>query len=444
MDRYGSVAVLRADGAGALAWVPKLVGPLEQALARLDVRTLVLRHADKGSQPRLEILFGPAPPPTVNVLEHGVPFVVDLVRGQKTGAFLDQRENRRRVGELSRGRTVCNLFSYAGGFSLHAAPRGSHEGDERGHRVGRRNATAQQSFTLANVDPRHAHEFVTADVFEYLARAKQRSAAPDLDRLRPTELRAEREVRCRCALAAYRALHRACAGRARARRAPLRRVLARATSTPTAFASTLDDAAALGRSDLRLLELFGLAGRSPDPCRPGRRGATSSLRCCSEKLRNKRGTHERSESEPVTTMLVGRFRAKDLLLLPGLLSMARVPLAILFPFVVATRWAAFLVLALASASDVADGWYARRYKQTTPTGAVVDPVTDKLFVLAVVVTLLVHHELPLRGHRSPRSNREIGELPLVFWFVLSHHARRVRATKAAANIPARPPRRCSS
>jgi len=133
-------------------------------------------------------------------------------------------------------------------------------------------------------------------------------------------------------------------------------------------------------------------------------------------------------------MLVGRFRAKDLLLLPGLLSMARVPLAILFPFVVATRWAAFLVLALASASDVLDGWYARRYNQVTPTGAVVDPVSDKLFVLSVVVTLFVHRELSLLGIVL-LSTREIGELPLVFWFVLSHHARRARATKAAANIP---------
>ncbi len=252
VDRYGGVAVLRADGAGALAWVPKLAGPLEQALARLDVRTLVLRHADKGSQPRLETLFGPAPPPTVNVLEHGVPFVVDLIRGQKTGAFLDQRENRRRVGELSRGRTVCNLFSYAGGFSLHAALGGATKVTSVDI-ASAAHATAQQSFTLAKVDPR-AHEFVTADVFEYLARAKREARSWDLIVCDPPSFAPSEKALPR-ALAAYRALHRACADVL----APDGILCAASCSShvdATAFASTLDDAA-LGRSDLRLLELFG-------------------------------------------------------------------------------------------------------------------------------------------------------------------------------------------
>jgi phosphatidylglycerophosphate synthase len=101
---------------------------------------------------------------------------------------------------------------------------------------------------------------------------------------------------------------------------------------------------------------------------------------------------------------------------------------------VGTPWAAFLVLVLASFSDVLDGWYARRHKQVTPTGAVVDPVTDKLFVLSVVVTLWFHHRLSLLGVLL-LSTREVGELPLVFWFIVSHRARRVRATKASANAP---------
>lgn len=131
---------------------------------------------------------------------------------------------------------------------------------------------------------------------------------------------------------------------------------------------------------------------------------------------------------------MGRFRLKDLFLLPGLLSLARIPLAVVFPFVVSRPWAAFTVLVAASASDVLDGWYARRYKQATPTGAVIDPVTDKLFVLSVVVTLLLHHELPLLGVVL-LSTREIGELPLVFWFLVSHNVRSIRATKATANAP---------
>ncbi len=131
---------------------------------------------------------------------------------------------------------------------------------------------------------------------------------------------------------------------------------------------------------------------------------------------------------------VGHFRARDLLLVPSLLSLTRIPLAIVFPFALSPPLAAFVVLALAGASDVLDGWYARRFGQATPTGAVVDPVTDKLFVLSVVTSLVMAHELSIAGVVL-LSAREIGELPLVFWFIASRRVRRARATKAAANVP---------
>jgi 23S rRNA (cytosine1962-C5)-methyltransferase len=254
VDRYGSIAVFRADGPAALAWLPKLAPALEEALARIDVITLVVRHserADRG-QPRLQTVFGPAPPATVNVTEHGVPFVVDLVRGQKTGAFLDQRENRRRVGQLARGRTVCNLFSYAGGFSLHAALGGASKVTSVDIAAGA-HATAQESFALAHVDAR-AHEFITADVFEYLARSRREGRSWDLVISDPPSFAPSEKALPR-ALAGYRALHRACADVL----APDGIFCASSCSShvdATAFAATLDDAA-LGRSDLRLLELFG-------------------------------------------------------------------------------------------------------------------------------------------------------------------------------------------
>jgi 23S rRNA (cytosine1962-C5)-methyltransferase len=59
--------------------------------------------------------------------ENGLLFRCDPVRGQKTGFFLDQRENRARVGELARGKRVLNAFSYTGGFSLYAARGGARE-----------------------------------------------------------------------------------------------------------------------------------------------------------------------------------------------------------------------------------------------------------------------------------------------------------------------------
>jgi cardiolipin synthase len=131
---------------------------------------------------------------------------------------------------------------------------------------------------------------------------------------------------------------------------------------------------------------------------------------------------------------MGVYRARDLVRVPGLLSLARLPLAAAFPFVVERPLAAMGVLFAAGVSDVLDGWYARRFGQVTPTGSVVDPVTDKVFVLTVVVTLVVGHYLaPLDVLLL--GTREVGELPLVLWLAASHEARSRRAATTAANVP---------
>jgi cardiolipin synthase (CMP-forming) len=131
---------------------------------------------------------------------------------------------------------------------------------------------------------------------------------------------------------------------------------------------------------------------------------------------------------------MGLYRARDLLRVPGLLSLSRIPLAAAFAFSVTRPPLALAILAVAGFSDVLDGWYARRYGQVTPTGAAIDPVTDKVFVLTVAVTLVATQAL------SPTellllSTRELGELPLVTWVALSPRARRSRAANASANLP---------
>jgi len=128
----------------------------------------------------------------------------------------------------------------------------------------------------------------------------------------------------------------------------------------------------------------------------------------------------------------GHYRFRDIFLPPGLLSLARVPLAIAFPFVVEWTPLALAVLALAGVTDVLDGYWARRFGQVTPTGSALDPITDKLFVLTVAVTLVAS------GYFSALSvlllsTRELLELPLVVWFALSPRARRARAGKPSAN-----------
>jgi 23S rRNA (cytosine1962-C5)-methyltransferase len=61
----------------------------------------------------------------VTFREHGVLFSANVIHGHKTGCFLDHRENRKKVGEMAAGKTMLDVFSYAGGFSVHALARGA-------------------------------------------------------------------------------------------------------------------------------------------------------------------------------------------------------------------------------------------------------------------------------------------------------------------------------
>ncbi len=258
VDRYGPVAVARADGAAAEARMGDLAYAIWPSLASTGVSVLVQRVGGRAERARLDVLRGGQPPETVVVEEHGVPFVVDIARGQKTGAFLDQRDNRRRVGELARGRRVLNLFSYAGGFSLHAAIGGAARVTSVDVAAAA-HATAQASFRQAGVDP-SPHEFVTADVHAFLDGARARGDTWDLVVSDPPSF-APSERAVPRALSAYRALHRACV----AVLAPGGVLCAGSCSShvdPSAFLATLDDAA-LGDRPLSVLELRGAGPDHP-------------------------------------------------------------------------------------------------------------------------------------------------------------------------------------
>src|ERR1700690_796823 len=258
IDRYGAVAIVRADGDAACAHVGDLAEAVWPTLSSWGVSTLAHRMGAKGETPTLEVLRGESPPQTVRVEEHGVPFVVDVVRGQKTGAFLDQRDNRKRVGELARGRRVLNLFSYAGGFSVHAALGGAtHVASV--DVAAAAHATAPASFRAAGVDPAR-HAFVAADVRAFLDGARARGETWDLIVSDPPSFAPSEKAVSR-ALSAYRALHRACAGVL----APGGILCAASCSShvdATSFLGTLDDVALEGRA-LALLELRGAGPDHP-------------------------------------------------------------------------------------------------------------------------------------------------------------------------------------
>jgi 23S rRNA (cytosine1962-C5)-methyltransferase len=132
LDRYGHVAVLKLYSA---AWIPHLAELVPLLVEVVPSRSIVLRLARhlraEGAAPLPEgleegiSLFGPAVVEPEPFREHGLHLEADVVRGQKTGYFLDQRDNRARVGELASGADVLDVFCCSGGFSVHAAAGGA-------------------------------------------------------------------------------------------------------------------------------------------------------------------------------------------------------------------------------------------------------------------------------------------------------------------------------
>ncbi|MFA5568090.1 MAG: class I SAM-dependent rRNA methyltransferase [Trueperaceae bacterium] len=132
-DRYGRYAVMKSYAPSLDALLPDVA---KEIGTRLRLKGVVLRsdrddsggdEAEDGGRPAhdLTALWGEAPPPELTVSENHLRFVADPWHGQKTGMFLDQRDNRQLVRSLAAGRRVLNLFAYQGGFSVYALAGGA-------------------------------------------------------------------------------------------------------------------------------------------------------------------------------------------------------------------------------------------------------------------------------------------------------------------------------
>jgi 23S rRNA (cytosine1962-C5)-methyltransferase len=221
LDRYDTTLVLKIYTA---AWLPRLPEIskliLEQAATLGEPESIgttpaptptrmVLRlsrnirqEANAAGWHDAQVLHGPPLEGVVTFLETGIRFESDVLRGQKTGFFLDQRENRRRVESLARGADVLNAFSFSGGFSLYAARGGARsvtDLDISAHAL----ASAGRNFQLNANDPAVAccrHETVQADAFNWLEGAPP--SRFDLVILDPPSL-AKREAERTGAIQAY-------------------------------------------------------------------------------------------------------------------------------------------------------------------------------------------------------------------------------------------------
>lgn len=122
VDRYGDVLVCQTTTAGMERLKPLWVPALRETLAPRAVvhRDDAPTRAREGL-PLGVVVEGDLPPMPIPVEENGARYFADLLRGQKTGWFYDQRANRRHVAELAAGKTVLDLYAHTGGFGVAAA-----------------------------------------------------------------------------------------------------------------------------------------------------------------------------------------------------------------------------------------------------------------------------------------------------------------------------------
>jgi len=130
IDLYGSVAVLQSHSLGMArsrdAIVEALLSVTEGRVSAVyDKSASTLDRSGGHVESTDGFVHGDSPTDVIVMREGGVEFEIDLRTGQKTGFFLDQRENRALVGRLAAGRRVLNCFSYSGGFSLYALKHGA-------------------------------------------------------------------------------------------------------------------------------------------------------------------------------------------------------------------------------------------------------------------------------------------------------------------------------
>ena len=177
VDRYGDVLVTQFLSAGAERWREAIL----DALAELTGCEAVYERSDaevralEGLEPRTGFARGNRTAARCAIAEHGLTFHVDVEKGQKTGFFLDQRDNRQRVRALAMGREVLDGFCYTGGFALAALAGGAKrvlalESSAPALAVARENLAANQ------LDAARA-EFVQADVFAHLRTLRDRGAS---------------------------------------------------------------------------------------------------------------------------------------------------------------------------------------------------------------------------------------------------------------------------
>ena len=165
IDIYHDVAVVQAHSAGMHLDRNLISDAIKMTLEEKGFSVSAVYYKSLSEKSQSEYLLGMAGVPHI-VLEHGNKFYLDWEEGQKTGFFLDQRENRKLLGDMSKDKTVLNTFCYTGGFSVYALQNQAalvHSVDASEKAV----TMTRKNLTLNGFDP-HVHECVASDTFDFI------------------------------------------------------------------------------------------------------------------------------------------------------------------------------------------------------------------------------------------------------------------------------------
>lgn len=169
VDRYDDWLSVQFLTLGVDAWKGTLVELLSELFHPVGIvdRSDPVARRQEGLRAESGLLAGRMPPEELQIIEHGLRFPVDLLGGQKTGFYLDQRENRRLVARLAHGKRVLNAFSFTGAFAVHALAGGAlhvTNVDTSFEALG----GAETALRLNQFDPDAQAEGIHGDVFQVL------------------------------------------------------------------------------------------------------------------------------------------------------------------------------------------------------------------------------------------------------------------------------------
>ena len=200
VDRYNDVLVLQSTTAGSEFWKETIADLLveETGIQNIYERSDVDVRELEGLKPVTGILRGTLSSFAFPVTEYNLKFNINIATGHKTGFYLDQRENRHRVGELAKDRDVLNCFCYTGGFSIHALANGAKSVlsvDSSGDAL----SLLEENIAINNL-PADRHTSLEGDVFQLLRKFRDENRSFDMiildpPKFAPTAAHAEKASR---------------------------------------------------------------------------------------------------------------------------------------------------------------------------------------------------------------------------------------------------------